>query len=237
MKEQLLQLVDLQNIDSKIYDIKRKLQKLPDKLKQMKDEFDPRLLKYNGMKETYKTKESNNLRLDLELKEKEELLKELHVKLSNVKKARELNAVDSEINNVKKNMVEIQSNKKKLAEEIDTLSKEVKEEEQIIQEQEKNIKELEESIQKEKEESSSLLENLIKEREKVAETIPPELLSEYEFIFEKKAGKAIVGVKGTVCTGCHMSIPPQTVSDIKKGDKVFHCQYCSRILFYPEWEN
>ncbi len=237
MKEQLLILVDLQNIDSKIYDIKKKLQKLPEKLKQMKDEFDPRLKKYNESKQNLKEKEKDNLKMELELNEKDELLKELHKKLSNVKKAKELNAVDTEINSVKKILSDTQTAKTKLIDVIETLKKELKEEEQIIQEQEKNIKELEDSIKKETDENAVIIESLNKERDKVAAKLPPELLSEYEFIFEKKGGKAIVGVKGSVCTGCYMSLPPQTVNDIKKGYKIFYCQSCARMLYYPEWEN
>lgn len=237
MKEQLLQLVDLQNIDSRIYDIRAKLQKLPDQLKKLKEEFEPRYQKHAASKEALKAKEAENMKTGLDQTDNEGKLQDLHKKLSNVKKARELNAVDSEINTVKKALAELQTRKVKLAEEIDNLQKELKEEEQIIQEQEKNIAEIEAGIEKENQETAAVMENLKKERDRIAGSIPPELLDEYEFIFEKKAGKAIVAVKAGVCTGCFMSIPPQTVNDIRKGNKIHYCQYCSRILFYPEWEN
>lgn len=237
MKEQLLKLVDLQNVDYQIYDINKKLEKLPEELKKLQDEFHPQKEKYETLDKSLKEKEALNLQYQADLKGHEEKLKSLQKRLSEVKNAKELNAVDTEINTVKKTISEIEEIDVKLLDEIENLKKEISESQHIIQEEDKHIKEIEAQIEKENKESEEKLSVLKQERKKLLNNISPELLKEYEFIFEKREGKAIVAVKDSVCTGCYMSIPPQTINDIRKGLSIYKCQYCSRILFYPEWEN
>lgn len=237
MKEQILRLVDLQNVDSKIYEIKKQLKRLPEELDKMKVEFLPQKEKYENLKTGLKEKESLNLQYQSDLKGNEEKLKSLQKRLSEVKNAKELNAVDTEINSVKKVISETEDNNIKLLEEIDVVKKELTESEQIIQEEEKKINEIQNRINEETQKSEVELKNLNEEREKILVDIPADLLCDYDFIFKKRDGKAIVAVKNSTCCGCYMSVPPQTVNDVRKAEQIIHCQYCSRILYYPEWEN
>lgn len=236
MKEDLLKLLDLQNIDTKIVNIKKRLEKSPVELAKLLEEFEPHNEKYNNSVNLLKEKEAQNLKYKMELEEKTALLKKLQGRLSNVKNAKELSAVDTEINGVKKSISEIEENTIKLLDEIDNLKKEISDDEQIISGEQKNIDEIKVKIESEKNEISGELNKLETGRKKIANLVDKDLLKKYEFIFEKKESKAIVLIKDSVCTGCYMSIPPQTVNDIRKGLKIYYCQYCSRILYYPEWE-
>jgi RNase P subunit RPR2 len=49
-------------------------------------------------------------------------------------------------------------------------------------------------------------------------------------------GKGIVAIKGNVCTGCHMILPVQFANEVRLGEEIVFCPYCSRILFYEESE-
>lgn len=237
MKEDLLKLVDLQNLDTKIYNIKNDLEKLPIELQKLLDEFNPALEKYESNKDLLKKQEAENLKFKLELEENSSILKTLQDRLSKVRNAKELSAIDKEINGVKKTINAIEDKNIKLLDDIDNLKKESSEENQIISEQQKHLDELKQQIEKKKNETSNELKSLEHERTKIANTLPPDLLDKYEFIFNKRDKKAIVPIKDEICTGCYMSIPPQVVSDVKKGFKIFYCQYCSRMLYYPEWES
>ncbi len=237
MQKQLLSLVDLQKIDLEIIDLNNKLSAEEEELERLKAELEPKLKEFEAKKEKLNERELETKKNDTELKEKEEHLKTLQQQLYNVKNAKELNAIDTEISTVKKQISELEDLNIKALEELDTLKKEIEEEEKIISEQEKNVKELEEKIAEEKKGFEAEADKLRAKREAIAETIDDELLRDYEFIAKNKDGVGIVAVKNGVCSGCYMTIPPQTVNDIRKGFKIHHCQFCSRILYYPEWEN
>jgi len=56
-------------------------------------------------------------------------------------------------------------------------------------------------------------------------------------IFNKlrdKKGKAVVGVIGDKCTGCHMNIPIVSLSKIKNPKAINYCDNCGRILYYDK---
>ncbi len=237
MKEKLLKLVDLQNVDTRIYNIKKDLEKSPEELDKLLATFNPRLEKYNNNKNLLKEKGKNNLEYKMALDDKTAKLKSLQDRLSRVQNAKELSAVDKEINGAKKDISETEDQNIKLLDEIDNLKKGISEEDQIITEEQKRIDELKQKIETEKNNANNELKALEQERKKIANTLPQELLEEYEFIFRKRESKAIAAIRNDVCTGCNMSIPPQTINDVKKGFEIIYCQYCSRILYYPEWEN
>ncbi|MCU0610295.1 MAG: C4-type zinc ribbon domain-containing protein [Candidatus Eisenbacteria bacterium] len=68
------------------------------------------------------------------------------------------------------------------------------------------------------------------ERAQVAATIDQTVLRRYERILAGKGGLAVAVVAGYVCGGCHGTLPPQTVNEIRKRDKLHTCQFCGRII-------
>ncbi len=237
MQKQLLSLVDLQKIDLEIIDLKKKLQTSEDELNKLKEELSPKLEAFKAKKNSLAEKELETKKNEGELKEKEESLKELQKCIYNVKNAKELNAIDTEITATKKQISELEDLNIKALDELENLKKEIEEEEQIITGQEKNVTELENKIKEGKKKYNEELRNLQSKRDDIAKNIDANLLADYEFIANNKDGIGVVAVKNGVCSGCYMTIPPQTVNDIRKGFSIVHCQFCSRILYYPEWEN
>ena len=40
-----------------------------------------------------------------------------------------------------------------------------------------------------------------------------------------------------VCQGCHMTLPPQQVNEVRRADKLNLCPTCQRILYIKEQED
>ncbi len=66
--------------------------------------------------------------------------------------------------------------------------------------------------------------------------ITAELYDKFCSIVKSKQGKGIVPIHGVVCQGCHIVLPIQFVNDVRSGDTIEFCPYCSRILYYEEVE-
>jgi predicted nucleic acid-binding Zn-ribbon protein len=235
IKEQLLLLVDLQNIDIKISKIETENNNLLKKLQDLENEIKPQIEEFENKKKTLKEKEVEQMNLQVDLKEKENQLKDLQEKFYKVRNPKQLNAIDIEITNTKKIISELEEKGVKLLEEIDGLKKNLNDIEQIINEQNKIISETKNEIEESKKKNSEILEQLKSERSKITQQIEPEILKDYEYIASRKNGIGVVAVKDGICTGCYMSIPPQTIHNIKKYLNIYHCQNCSRILYVPDW--
>ena len=75
------------------------------------------------------------------------------------------------------------------------------------------------------------LEDLRSAREELAGRIPPQLLGRYNRLSDR-AGRAVVPVVGTSCTGCFSAIPHSFVSSTH-ANQLLQCETCGRILYWP----
>ncbi len=67
------------------------------------------------------------------------------------------------------------------------------------------------------------------DRKALTSKLPPELLRIYTMVFNRK-GNAVAEVIAGICRGCHMALPPQLNNQIIRGDKIYQCPSCQRIL-------
>ncbi len=72
------------------------------------------------------------------------------------------------------------------------------------------------------------------DREKLVVRISKQDLHTYERIRGAKNGKAIVAVRRGACGGCYKRVPPQTVLELRKHNRVLTCEHCGRILVSDE---
>ena len=73
-------------------------------------------------------------------------------------------------------------------------------------------------------------------RSYIDDKINEELYEKFCTIVKSKHGKGIVPIHGVVCQGCHIVLPIQFVNDVRSGENIEFCPYCSRILYYEEVE-
>lgn len=59
------------------------------------------------------------------------------------------------------------------------------------------------------------------------------LLQEYERIFSRRGGMAVVALANEACQGCHMRLPPQLCLELQRHPRLTFCPHCHRILFVP----
>ncbi len=91
--------------------------------------------------------------------------------------------------------------------------------------------------QKELQENSILLKSKLTElkarRPGVVASVDPVILPVYERLRPKKAGRAVVAVKGGVCQGCGMTPSNNRLQQARAGQELVYCGACGRILYVP----
>lgn len=86
-------------------------------------------------------------------------------------------------------------------------------------------------------EVGKLVQELMGEREGLAEVVEATLLKEYDFIRKRKQGVALAPVSNGTCMACHMDIPPQQFNELQRLDKIMACQSCKRLLYWADAES
>ena len=79
--------------------------------------------------------------------------------------------------------------------------------------------------------------SVFSKREKEASTLLAAHLKRYTMLLAKREGLAVVPVNDSVCQGCHMTLPPQQVNEVRRADKLNLCPTCQRILYIKEQED
>jgi uncharacterized protein len=82
----------------------------------------------------------------------------------------------------------------------------------------------------------SKITNKVKQRGDLVKSIDRRILSMYERIRKGKGSMAVVPIRKRSCGGCYKQIPPQMIQEIRRGDKIFTCDSCGRILIWIDEE-
>jgi len=172
-------------------------------------------------------------------KEKEQALQEesrktmdKRMRMNRIKNIKELQALQREIDQIKQGNSQLEEELLAVMEVLET-------EGAVQQQREAELKELEEGWNGRREEFEAEIaeiERTVAEssrvRTEIAAQLSGDLMGQYELIFARRGGKAVVAVSEGICEGCHMNIPPQLWNEIIRNDKLILCPNCHRILYY-----
>lgn len=146
---------------------------------------------------------------------------------------REYEALDKQIteavereNSIRK---ELQKEEKRLTE----LNEVLRSDEEMIAAQERDLDNGKVALGKEVDGYKTQLAALSVQEEEIVPGIDQEIVYKFQRIIRRNS-EGIVAVKNGVCMGCHMILPAQFANEVREGDKILFCPYCSRILYYQE---
>lgn len=235
IKEQIETLVKLQEIETNSNIIKSMLNEVYSKFEKLDV----------GLKEFEKTMRDEEILLD-ELKKKyREHEADIQITDSNIQKIEEKRRsvkTNKEYQSLLKEEEQLKDKKSKIEDEMLEFLESIEGSENVITSKKKEYTQLAERVNNEKEEikletdqGKKKLAQLNKEGVAVSENIESELLFKFNMLKEKQAGGiAIAPVKGAVCLGCNMNIPPQTYNELQRFDSLKFCPYCQRIIYWEE---
>ncbi|MBW1713312.1 MAG: hypothetical protein JRJ59_09225, partial [Deltaproteobacteria bacterium] len=81
------------------------------------------------------------------------------------------------------------------------------------------------------------LERLTKERQTFTAALPPNVVSQYDFIRSRLKEAAVAPVINGTCQLCHMSLTPQEFIELKRLKSLMHCPSCQRIIYWAEYDS
>jgi predicted nucleic acid-binding Zn-ribbon protein len=70
------------------------------------------------------------------------------------------------------------------------------------------------------------------EKAAIVPQMTPKVYSEYERIRKGRMGVAIAEAVDGRCSKCHITLRPQFLQELKKGDAIMVCESCKRMLYY-----
>ena len=226
----------LQDILVEKYAIEKKIEEAPRTLSSQ-DELLARLKKeYIEKNETYDVLKSEIIQLRRELEETILKRERSEKGMDSITTHREYEALDKEIKDATAKEDELRNEKDKKEKKLADLTDDMEQAKQLIDSQQIEIDQGRESLDNTVNELKKALEDLENQQKELIPNLDAEIIFKFERIIKSKQ-KGIVAVKGNVCDGCHMILPAQFANEVRNGDDIVFCPYCSRILFYQEQDD
>jgi predicted nucleic acid-binding Zn-ribbon protein len=156
--------------------------------------------------------------------------------MDSISTQREYEALDKEIRDATEKEQQYRKDLQRVERLLSDLDEQMKQSAALIEQQEQDLEERRSGIKAEVAEKQNEVEQLVTEEHELSPGLDSEILFKFERIIRNKGGRGIVAIKGGVCMGCHMILPVQFANEVRMGEKIVFCPYCSRILFYEESE-
>jgi predicted nucleic acid-binding Zn-ribbon protein len=237
MVEVFDRLRELQEVLAEKYDLQTQIEEAPKKLSSQ-DELLARLKKeYIEKNAIYEEVRKKVGKLKCDLAEVDAAREKSEKAMDSITTHREYEALEKEIRDATEKEQTIRKDLQKEEKYLAELNDSLKNEETLIQRQEEEVSAAKASLQNEIDQCNEKLDELKKQEQELEPGIDQEIIFKFQRIIKSKHSKGIVAVKGNVCDRCHMILPAQFANDVRTGDKIVFCPYCSRILYYQEVED
>jgi len=234
LKEQLKRLRELQYIDLELDGFRKVKGEIVERIEENKGFLSKLIVDLEKQKEEFEEIKS------LQRSKSDDLtyIKEQHDKrkkrLHNVGSAKEFNAVEKEIEGLKRSIGQTE-------EELQHMNEVIQSTQDAIADKESKVVQLQKSIAAEEAASADQIQKAdddierLKARESEARgEVSKRVLHRYDFIRNRREGLAVVAAKDGYCEACYMAVPAQEFIMIQRGTTLCSCPHCQCILYF--WE-
>ena len=232
MHNQIEILASLQMVDREIKEHRGRKQSLLSEIENKERQIHAKKREIETLADAYAEKEKLRLEKDRVFQDEGKKAMDRRMRMNRIKNAKELQALQREIEQLKQNNGDLEEELIRIMEEIDAIKAQ-------IQGKEAEMAAMQDEWQKQQQELKGQITGIdeavsdaASRRQRIAAQVAGELISRYELLFSRRGGTAVVEVTGGICQGCYMNIPPQLWNEIIKNEKVNLCPSCQRILYF-----
>ncbi|MFA5339698.1 MAG: C4-type zinc ribbon domain-containing protein [Candidatus Omnitrophota bacterium] len=231
VEEQLVHLIKLQALDSRLYSLRRDRQAKPKLIQDLEVRRNEEQAAVKAIEEKIKANQVKRKQRELDLQSKEDGIKKLQAQLYQLKTNKEYQTMQHEIEGQKADNSRVEDEILVLMEEAENLNKDLAKEKALFADAEKHLNEDKKTIEGEISSLDGEITALETQRKDITALAEKKVLAHYEKVLSGRDGVALAAVKGNSCQGCFMNLPPQVINEIKMKDKIVTCESCARILY------
>ena len=239
-------LKSLQEILVQKYELEGKKNDAPKQLSNQEDLLAKTQKEFIELKSNYDETQEKVTQLKTQLDEAVKSREEGEKGVANSTTHREYEALEKQINEAKALEEQVRKDLQKEEKELAELNERLKNTEESIKFNESELNSSRDSLNKELSSYDDKLKKLKVEEDKVTKNIndiysseenaelkAQEILFKFQRIIQRNS-EGIVSVRNGVCSGCHMILPANFANEVREGEDINFCPYCSRILYYEE---
>ncbi len=230
LKDQLLLLLELEQIDSLVLEARKAMEALPARLAPAQQD----LAKLEAMLQQEKDQlaDTEKWRREQEafIQDESEALKQAKIKLQAAKNTRDYAAASREVDHKRRSISDREEEVLKVIEAIEKSAEDIVAHDADVETLRQHVGAEETKLRSQLAELETQAGTHAVGRDDIVAKIPKATMKRYERTLANR-GTALAPVVRGVCQGCHMTVPPQLNNTLARLDSVEICPQCKRILY------
>lgn len=237
MKAELEKLINLQKTDTNIRRLKRSLETAEQRRAGLEHEFEQHAFSIREIQNRRDALNAERANLEKQIAENKTYLERADRNLKHAQNQKEYETAMRETDALQKQIAALETQtleKITAAEEVEKeLTDRAEEINTLDAKRDTALAEFDATIEADRKELAGELEK----RNEVFVTLPDRLAAVYDRLAQRgRDGIAVAEVVNGSCSACFMSLRPQMLLEVKRGDQIITCESCTRILYMPSKE-
>jgi uncharacterized protein len=232
VRDQLLLLTELQNLDNQLSALAEKIKQLPLQLQPYEAACAQAHQTLERLQAEVSQWERQQRVIERDLADSQSALTRTQAKLREVKTNKEYSAVLTEVATAEQRITALEDQILQLMEQTEQQRQTIQMQEQGVREARQKLREQNKHVQAAQESLNQEIASEQEKRQKITSPLDPKLYESYQQLATRHGGRAVVHLRDGVCTGCHLRISPQLIADIRLQQKLYTCPYCRLMLLW-----
>jgi predicted nucleic acid-binding Zn-ribbon protein len=229
-------LLDLQTVDIHLQDVRARLAQFPKRVAEVDARVAAARADLDSSKSAHLTALKERKKYELDVEQWKEKAKKYRDQAYQVKTNDAFKALQHEAQLADEEMAKAED---RLLEQMvagEEYDRRIKACEKVLKEAEEAAKGDRAKIEAERAAADKERAALVTARATAVAAIPEDLLDHYNRIARKHGGTALAEVKNEMCSACGVRVRPHVFQEMRRdnNEEIFHCETCTRILYYIE---
>ncbi len=238
MGAKLRALLDLQEIELQIVDIRRQLARRERRVEAQQRKMHSARQQIETLRNEIQHDQATFDSLDVEIKSRSAHIEKLRQHLNTVRTNKEYASVLAQINTEKADLTRLEGRALEMMQQIEQKKQSLAEHEQAQQAEHEKLERLQQELEQTRASFAGRLEALQQQRDQAAARLDVRTLELFDRLSQRYDGEALAAVADTggefICEGCHMTVRAEVPNALKIRDEIMTCKNCGRILYLPD---
>lgn len=232
MTPELQAVLKIQSLDTRAASLQKEIESLPLQIAGIEKKLDAHTRKLEVDRNILANNQKERKNLEDDIKVQQQKMAKLRDQMQQAKTNEQFKAFQHEISYCEGEIAKAEDRILERMSEGEPLEKNVKAAEIALKEEKAKVDLEKERAQKRTTEDQQLLQKAVEDRKALTAGVAPEVLAHYERIRKRWKGVAIADATSGRCAACQMKLRPQYFQELRRGDKLFFCESCGRIVYY-----
>jgi predicted nucleic acid-binding Zn-ribbon protein len=222
----------LQAVDDRIAELNREIAALPKHIALIEKKLEAHERRLEADRAALSANQKDRKRLEGDIQVQEQKISKLKSQMMEAKTNEQYRAFQHEIEFCEKEIRKAEDRILDLMGESEPLEKNVKAAEEDLKKERAQVEREKQGARERTAVDQKAVAELLAERKDLIDRVGSSVHAQYERIRRARGGVALSEALEGRCSACHMTLRPQFLQDLKKGDKIMNCESCGRILYY-----